>query len=102
MKINKDSYQILKKYSDDIIYDDKYEATLKQWLDSYGANIRSELDEDGNYCGLVTFGSAYAVWKMMERFRKQVVRDALKLLVVEETMNDNEKQTSRFKTRRLA
>ena len=81
MKINKDSYQILKKYSDDIIYDDKYEATLKQWLDSYGANIRSELDEDGNYCGLVTFGSAYAVWKMMERFRKQVIREALAMLV---------------------
>ena len=89
MKINKDSYQILKKYSDNIIYDDKYEATLKQWLDSYGANIRSELDEEGNYCGFVTFGSAYAMWKMMERFRKQVVRDTLKMLVVEETMNDN-------------
>lgn len=88
MKINKDNYQILKKYSDDIIYDDKYEATLKQWLDSYGANIRSELDEDGNYCDLVTFGSAYAVWKMMERFRKQVVRDTLKMLVVEETVDD--------------
>lgn len=88
MKINKDSYQILKKYSDDIIYDDKYEATLKQWLDSYGANIRSELDEEWNYCGFVTFGSAYAVWKMMERFRKQVVRDTLKMLVVEETVDD--------------
>ena len=93
MKINKDSYQILKKYSDDIIYDDKHEVTLKQWLDSYGANIRSELNEDGDYCGFVTFGSAYAVWKMMERFRKQIVRDTLKMLVVEETMNDNEKQT---------
>ena len=79
MKINTETYEQLKKYSDDIIYDDKYEATLKQWLDSYGANIRSELDEDGNYCGFVTFGYAYAVWKMMERFRKQVVRDALKL-----------------------
>lgn len=81
MKLNKDSYQILKKYSDDIIYDDKYEATLKQWLDSYGANISSELDEEGNYCGFVTFGSAYAVWKMMERFRKQVVRETLDMLV---------------------
>ena len=81
MKINKDSYQILKKYSDDIIYDDKYEATLKQWLDSYGANIRSELDEDGDYCDLVIFGSAYAVWKMMERFRKQIVRETLDMLV---------------------
>ena len=87
MKINKDSYQILKKYSDDIIYDDKYEATLKQWLDSYGANIRSELDEDGNYCGLVTFGSVYAVMKMMERFRKQVVRETLDMLI-EEHEND--------------
>lgn len=88
MKLNKESYTILKKYSDDIIYDDKYEATLKQWLDSYGANIRSELDEDGNYCDLVTFGSAYVVWKMMERFRKQVVRDTLKRLVVEEIVDD--------------
>ncbi|ULG01943.1 hypothetical protein phiA047_0212 [Aeromonas phage phiA047] len=81
MKLNKQSYAVLKKYSDDIIYDDKYEATLKQWLDSYGANIRSELDEEGNYCGFVTFGSAYAVWKMMERFRKQVVRETLGMLV---------------------
>lgn len=88
MKLNKESYTILKKYSDDIIYDDKHEATLKQWLDSYGANIRSKLDEDGNYCDLVTFGSAFAVWKMMERFRKQVVRDTLKMLVVEETVDD--------------
>lgn len=75
MKLNEEIYTQFKIYSDDIIYDDKYEATLKQWLDSYGANIRSELDEDGDYCDLVTFGSAYAVWKMMERFRKQVVRE---------------------------
>ena len=88
MKVNGENYTILKKYSDDIIYDDKYEATLKQWLDSYGANIRSELDEDGNYCGFVTFGSVYAVMKMIERFRKQVVRDTLKMLVVEETVDD--------------
>ena len=81
MKINEEIYTQLKKYSDNIIYDDKYEATLKQWLDSYGANIRSKLDEDGNYCDLVTFGSAYAVWKMMERFRKQVVRETLDMLV---------------------
>ena len=93
MKVNEENYTVLKKYSDDIIYDDKYEATLKQWLDSYGANIRSELDEEGNYCAFVTFGSSYAVWKMMERFRKQVVRDTLKMLVMEETMDDNEKQT---------
>jgi hypothetical protein len=81
MKLNEEIYTKLKRYSDDIIYDDKYEATLKQWLDSYGANIRSKLDEDGNYCDLVTFGSAYAVWKMMERFRKQVVRETLDMLV---------------------
>lgn len=81
MKLNEEIYTKLKRYSDDIIYDDKYEATLKQWLDSYGANIRSELDEDGDYCGFVTFGSAYAVWKMMERFRKQVVRETLDMLV---------------------
>ena len=81
MKINEEIYTQLKKYSDNIIYDDKYEATLKQWLDSYGANIRSELDEDGDYCDFVTFGSAYAVWKMMERFRKQVVRETLGMLV---------------------
>ena len=87
MKLNEENYTNLKKYSDDIIYDDKYEATLNQWLDSYGANTRSELDEDGNYCDLVTFGSAYAVWKMMERFRKQVVRETLSMLV-EEHEND--------------
>ena len=81
MKINEEIYTQLKKYSDNIVYDDKYEATLKQWLDSYGANIRSELDEDWDYCGFVTFGSAYAVWKMMERFRKQVVRETLAMLV---------------------
>ena len=81
MRVNEENYTVLKKYSDDITYDDKYEATLKQWLDSYGANIRSELDEDGGYCGFVTFGSAYAVWKMMERFRKQVVRETLSVLV---------------------
>lgn len=81
MKINEEIYTELKKYSDNIIYDDKYEATLKQWLDSYGANIRSELDDEGNYCDFVTFGSAYAVWKMMERFRKQVVRETLDMLV---------------------
>ena len=81
MKLNEENYTVLKKYSDNIIYDDKYEATLKQWLDSYGANIRSELDEEGNYCDFVTFGSAYAVWKMMERFRKQVVRETLAMLV---------------------
>lgn len=81
MKLNEEIYTQLKRYSDDIIYDDKYEATLKQWLDSYGANIRSELDEDGNYCGLVTFGSTYAVWKIMDRFRKQVVRETLDMLV---------------------
>ena len=81
MKLNEENYTNLKKYSDNIIYDDKYEATLKQWLDSYGANIRSELDEDRDYCGFVTFGSAYAVWKMMERFRKQVVRETLDMLV---------------------
>ena len=81
MKLNEENYTNLKKYSDNIIYDDKYEATLKQWLDSYGANIRSELDEEGNYCAFITFGSAYAVWKMMERFRKQVVRETLDMLV---------------------
>ena len=87
MKLNEEIYTQFKIYSDDIIYDDKYEATLKQWLDSYGANIRSELDEEGNYCGFVTFGSAYAVWKMMERFRKQVVRETLDMLI-EEHEND--------------
>ena len=87
MKLNEEIYTQFKIYSDDIIYDDKYEATLKQWLDSYGANIRSELDEEGNYCGFVTFGSAYAVWKMMERFRKQVVRETLAMLI-EEHEND--------------
>ena len=81
MKLNEEIYTQLKRYSDDIIYDDKYEAALKQWLDSYGANIRSELDEDRDYCGFVTFGSAYAVGKMMERFRKQVVRETLDMLV---------------------
>ena len=81
MKVNEENYTNLKKYSDNIIYDDKYEATLKQWLDSYGANIRSELDDEGNYCDFVIFGSAYAVWKMMERFRKQVVRETLDMLV---------------------
>ena len=81
MKLNEEIYTQLKKYSDDITYGDKREATLNQWLDSYGANIRSELDEDGDYCGLVTFGSAYDVGKMMERFRKQVVRETLDLLV---------------------
>lgn len=83
MKINMEIYEQLKKYSDDIIYDDKHDATLKQWLDSYGANIRSELDADGNYCGFVTFGSVYPVFKMMERFRKQVVRETLDLLMSE-------------------
>ena len=81
MKVNEEIYTQLKKYSDDITYGDKRGATLNQWLDSYGANIRSKLDEDGNYCDLVTFGSAYAVWKMMERFRKQVVRETLDMLV---------------------
>lgn len=83
MKLNEERYTELKKYSDDIIYNDKHEATLKQWLDSYGANIRSELDEDGNYCGLITFGSVYAVMKMMERFRQQIVRETLGMLVEE-------------------
>lgn len=81
MQINELNYEKLKKYSDGIIYDDKYEATLKQWLDSYGANIRSELDSEGNYCGFVTFGSVYAVMKMMERYRKQVVRETLDMIV---------------------
>lgn len=81
MVINELNYEKLKKYSDGVIYDDKYEATLKQWLDSYGANIRSELDDEGNYCGFVTFGSVYAVMKMMERYRKQVVRETLDMIV---------------------
>ncbi len=87
MKINTETYYQLKKYSDDITYGDKRGATLNQWLDSYGANIRSELDDDGDYCGFVTFGSAYAVGKMMERFRKQVVRETLDMLI-EEHEND--------------
>ena len=83
MKLNESNYEKLKSYSDDIIYDDKCGAPLKQWLDSYGANIRSELDEEGDYCGLITFGSWYAVHKMMERFRKQTVRETLDMLVQE-------------------
>lgn len=83
MKINKENYEILKKYSEGIIYDDKQNYTVKDWLDNYGANIRSELDEEGNYSGFVTFGSVYAVMKMMERFRKETVRSVLADLVKE-------------------
>lgn len=84
MKINKENYEALKKYSEDIIYDDKQNYTMKDWLDCYGANIRSELDEEGNYSGFVTFGSVYAIMKMMERFRKETVRSVLEDLIKEE------------------
>lgn len=87
MKINTEAYEQLKKYSEDIVYDDKSEYTIADWLNCYGANIRSEMEEE-NYVGFVTFGSVFAVAKMMERFRKQVVRDTLKMLVVEETVDD--------------
>lgn len=75
------------------MYDDKENYTVSDWLDCYGANIRSEQDEEGNYNGFVTFGSSYAVAKMMERFRKQVVRDTLKMLVVEEIVDDEENKS---------
>lgn len=88
VKINTETYEQLKKYSEDIVYDDKENYTVSDWLDCYGANIRSEKDEEGNYNGFVTFGSVFAVAKMMERFRKQVVSDTLKMLVVEEIMDD--------------
>lgn len=84
MKTNKENYETLKKYSEDIISDDKQNYTMKDWLDCYGANIRSELDEESNYSGFVTFGSVYAVIKMMERFRKETVRSVLEDLVKEE------------------
>lgn len=87
MKINTEAYEQLKKYSEDIVYDDKSEYTIADWLNCYGANISSEMEEE-NYVGFVTFGSVFAVAKMMERFRKQVVRDTLKMLVVEETVDD--------------
>lgn len=93
MKLNKENYEQLKKYSDDIIYDDKADYNVGDWLNCYGANIRSEMDEE-NYVGFVTFGSVFVVAKMMEHFRKQVVRDTLKMLIVEETMDDNSKQIS--------
>lgn len=87
MKINTEVYEQLKKYSEGIVYDDKSEYTIADWLNCYGANIRSEMYEE-NYVGFVTFGSVFAVAKMMEGFRKQVVRDTLKMLVVEEIVDD--------------
>ena len=80
MKINKENYEKLKKFSDDIMYDDKEQYSVKDWLDCYGANIRSELDENGYYVGTVTFGSAYAFTKLLRRHEKQIVRNVLKLL----------------------
>lgn len=90
MKINTETYDQLKKYSDDIIYDDKSEYTVADWLNCYGANIRSGVDEEGNYNGFVTFGSVTAVALMMRRYEKQVIRNVLKQLVVEESMDVKE------------
>lgn len=87
MKLNESNYDKLKRYSDDNVYDDKSEYAVADWLNSYGANIRSELNEEGDYAGFVTFGSVFAVANMLERFRKQVVRETLDMLI-EEHEND--------------
>lgn len=90
MKLNTEAYQKLLNISNDIIYDDKEDYTVADWLDCYGADIRSEKDEEANYNGFVTFGSPYAVAKMLRRYEKQVIRNVLRQLVVENEMNDKE------------
>lgn len=89
MRVNTEAHEQLKKYSDDIIYDDKSDYTVADWLNCYGANIRSEMEEE-NYTGFVTFGSVFAVAKMLSRYEKQVIRNVLKQLVVEEIMDVEE------------
>ena len=85
-----EAYKKLFDLSNDIIYDDKQNYTVKDWLDCYGANIRSELDSEGNYTGFVTFGSVTAIALMLRRYEKQVIRNVLKQLVVEESMDVKE------------
>lgn len=66
--INEEKLSRLRAYIDDIMYD-KTENTLGDWLSDYGAVVNE------NYT--VTFGSHYALTKMLLRRDKEIIRNAL-------------------------
>lgn len=66
--VNEEKLRKLQAYIDNIMYD-KTKNTLGDWLSDYGATVND------NYT--ITFGSHYALTKMLLRRDKEVIRNAL-------------------------
>lgn len=72
MKLNQKYLDQLIKHVDDIIYD-KTQNDVNQWIEDYGGRIgKTQTDQF-----TVTFGSTYALRKMLERRDKDVLRQVL-------------------------
>ena len=72
MKLNQKYLDQLIKHVDDIIYD-KTQNDLTQWIEDYGGRIGETHTDQFT----VTFGSTYALRKMLVRRDKDVVRQVL-------------------------
>ena len=66
--INADALNRLRKHSNDILYD-KTKNTLGDWISDYGGVVNE------NYT--ITFGSHFALQKMLDRRDKEVIRIVL-------------------------
>lgn len=66
--INTDALNGLRKHSNDILYD-KTKNTLGDWISDYGGVVNE------NYT--ITFGSHFALQKMLDRRDKEVIRIVL-------------------------
>lgn len=74
IKIDREKFDQLMKFANDIIYD-KSKNTLGDWVRDYGGR-ETEV-------GRIEFGSHYALAKMLDRRDKEVVRNILNQLVGE-------------------
>lgn len=74
IKIDREKFDRLMKFANDIVYD-KSKNTLADWIADYGGR-ETEV-------GRIEFGSHYALAKMLDRRDKEVVRNILNQLVGE-------------------
>jgi len=70
LEVNEIVLAKLIKHADDIVYD-KSKNTLEQWVADYGAEVSKEP------IPTIKFGSYYALYMMLARRDKEVIRNIL-------------------------